>query len=120
MVKVNLIGAAVITLNLLKRSKAGKEGPESVSAKVNKPGFANRVSVVQYALNTSGTSAEAAQRIIAEQYFTDVELETLGGWIEVALAEVAGANKTAPALMLTADEMVMPPEVAAGEPAEDE
>ena len=89
---ISWFGASIVTVELLRRSKAGKEGSESFADKVARDNFDKRVNVVRRALNTCGLSTKAVGRIQGDVgyggFFTDVPSTVLELWLKEAVAKL--------------------------------
>jgi len=90
---ISWFGAALVTGELLKRSKEGQEGAESYADKMARDNYDWRVGCVRRALNIYGPTLDAAQRI-KNSFFTDVEDETLAAWLVEAVNSVTSESDT--------------------------
>lgn len=77
---LTLVGAAIVTMNLLKRS-AGEAAVE----KVRKSNFMNRCCSVGNAVFNTSNASEAAEAIKAMHWFSDVPTQTLAVWLKAEL-----------------------------------
>ena len=98
---ISRLGADVVARNLLKRSKAGKEGSESAESKINKGSYKNRVYCVRSCLNSYGGPTLAAAKAIKGSFFTDVDDDVLEGWLT---EEVEAVRKMAVCPLVGEDE----------------
>ena len=86
---ISWFGAAVVASKLLQLSKEGQEGNESYGHKMARTNFAVRVEAVRDALNLSGGNYDEASQRLQNNFFTDVQPETLAGWLKTAVDNLA-------------------------------
>lgn len=92
---ISYVGATVVAVRVLERSKAGKTESESFGSKVARGNFYFRVRAVQYALNSRGGPTLEAAKSLKEDYsfFSDVDDSDLQEFLAEAVAEVKGAKQ---------------------------